>query len=153
MNEENNISKLTDKQKRFCEEYMIDLNGTQAAIRSGYSENTAKEIGYENLTKPHIQNYLKELMKSKSDEINHSLDDSLKIDFDLIQKYQNCLNVLENDKSTGKDIEVAERTIKYIGTSAYNGAMDRVAKKLGFFEKDNRQSKTVVSIEPIKWVD
>jgi phage terminase small subunit len=51
--------KLTDKQKRFCEEYLIDLNATQAAIRAGYSAKTAKSIGQENLTKPDILQYVK----------------------------------------------------------------------------------------------
>ena len=45
---------MTKKQKRFVEEYLIDLNATQAAIRAGYSPTTAKEIGCENLTKPNI---------------------------------------------------------------------------------------------------
>lgn len=47
-------AKLTERQKRFCDEYLIDLNATQAAIRAGYSEKTAKVIGSENLTKPDI---------------------------------------------------------------------------------------------------
>lgn len=47
--------KLTAKQELFITEYMKDLNATQAAIRAGYSEKVAKEIGYENLTKPHIK--------------------------------------------------------------------------------------------------
>ena len=55
--------KLTDKQSRFCDEYMIDLNATQVAIRAGYSENTAKEIACENLTKPNIQERIHELQK------------------------------------------------------------------------------------------
>lgn len=45
---------LTDKQAKFCIEYLIDLNGTQAAIRAGYSENTAASIANENLRKPEI---------------------------------------------------------------------------------------------------
>lgn len=48
------VAELTEKQRRFVEEYLVDLNATQAAIRAGYSEDSAKEIGYENLTKPHI---------------------------------------------------------------------------------------------------
>ena len=47
-------AKLTERQKRFCDEYLIDLNATQAAIRAGYSKKTAKVIGSENLTKPDI---------------------------------------------------------------------------------------------------
>jgi phage terminase small subunit len=46
---------LTARERRFVDEYMIDLNATQAAIRAGYSERTAGAIGYENLTKPEIQ--------------------------------------------------------------------------------------------------
>lgn len=53
--------RLTYKQKRFCQEYMVDFNATQAAIRAEYSQNAAKEIGYENLTKPHVLEYLAEL--------------------------------------------------------------------------------------------
>lgn len=48
-------SPLTDKQQRFVEEYMVDLNATQAAIRAGYSPETARQIGAENLSKPYIQ--------------------------------------------------------------------------------------------------
>ena len=45
---------LTPKQQRFVEEYLIDLNATQAAIRAGYSERTARQTGQENLSKPVI---------------------------------------------------------------------------------------------------
>ena len=45
---------LTAKQSRFVDEYLVDLNGTQAAIRAGYSQKTARSIAKENLTKPDI---------------------------------------------------------------------------------------------------
>ena len=45
---------LTDKQEMFCREYLVDLNATQAAIRAGYSDKTARSVGNENLTKPDI---------------------------------------------------------------------------------------------------
>ncbi len=44
-------SALTSKQQRFVEEYLVDLSGTKAAIRSGYSTRTARQIGDENLSK------------------------------------------------------------------------------------------------------
>lgn len=44
------MARLTNKQKRFIEGYLIDLNATQASIRAGYSPQIAKEIGCENLT-------------------------------------------------------------------------------------------------------
>ena len=46
---------MTKKQKRFVEEYLMDLNATQAAIRAGYSPDSARDIGCENLTKPNIK--------------------------------------------------------------------------------------------------
>ena len=46
---------VTPKQKRFCDEYLIDTNATQAAIRAGYSEKTAYAIGNENLNKPELR--------------------------------------------------------------------------------------------------
>lgn len=53
---------LTVKQRRFCEEYLVDFNATQAAIRAGYSENSARSIGSENLTKPDIANAIGRLL-------------------------------------------------------------------------------------------
>lgn len=61
---------MTDKQKRFCDEYLIDCNATKAAIRAGYSEKTARQIGEENLSKLDIKNYIDEqLQKIKSAKI------------------------------------------------------------------------------------
>lgn len=57
---------LTDKQKRFVEEYMIDLNATQAAIRAGYSPKSANEIAAENLAKPSIANEIAKLQAEQS---------------------------------------------------------------------------------------
>lgn len=60
---------LNQKQKRFAEEYMVDSNATQAAIRAGYSKKTARSIGAENLTKPDIKAYIERLageLKKKS---------------------------------------------------------------------------------------
>ena len=54
------MANLTPKQQRFVEEYLIDLNATQAAIRAGYSEKTAYSVGHENLKKPEIQKAIQE---------------------------------------------------------------------------------------------
>ena len=58
-------TKMTAKQMRFCDEYLIDLNATQAAIRAGYSKKTAKSIGQENLTKPDLKTYIEKRMAEK----------------------------------------------------------------------------------------
>lgn len=55
--------KLTPKQKAFADYYIELGNATEAAIKAGYSKRTAKETGYENLTKPHIMQYIDERMK------------------------------------------------------------------------------------------
>lgn len=57
---------LSDKQRRFVEEYLVDLNATQAAIRAGYSEKTAGKIGSENLQKLDIQNAITEAQNARS---------------------------------------------------------------------------------------
>ena len=57
--------KMTAKQMRFCDEYLIDLNATQAAIRAGYSKKTARAMGAENLTKPDIKAYIDKRMAEK----------------------------------------------------------------------------------------
>ena len=57
---------MTKKQKRFVEEYLIDLNATQAAIRAGYSPDSAKEIGSENLTKPDISKAVDQAIAERS---------------------------------------------------------------------------------------
>ena len=62
------MANLTPKQQRFVEEYLIDLNATQAAIRAGYSEKTAKEIGSENLTKPNIAKAIQEAQSKRTEE-------------------------------------------------------------------------------------
>lgn len=60
--------KLTDKQKKFCIEYVKTGNATESAIKAGYSKKTAKEVGYENLTKPHLKEYIAKLMKPKQEK-------------------------------------------------------------------------------------
>lgn len=62
---------LTNKQKRFCEEYLIDLNATQAAIRAGYSPKTAEQTASRLLRNVKVQEYIAKRQKelSRSTEI------------------------------------------------------------------------------------
>lgn len=69
---------LTAKQKRFCDEYLIDLNATQAAIRAGYSKQTARQIGTENLSKPSIRKHIDERMAEKEAALIADQDEVLK---------------------------------------------------------------------------
>jgi phage terminase small subunit len=60
--------KLTEKQKRFCDYYIETGNATEAAIRAGYSQKTARFIGAENLTKPNVKSYIDQRLKELEDE-------------------------------------------------------------------------------------
>ena len=60
------MAKLTAKQERFVEEYLIDLNATQAAIRAGYSPLSARQVGTENLSKPSIRACIDKEMAERS---------------------------------------------------------------------------------------
>lgn len=65
---------LTAKQRAFCQEYLVDLNATQAAIRAGYSEASAYSIGQENLTKPEIQASVQILMNKRAKRVEVNAD-------------------------------------------------------------------------------
>lgn len=69
---------LTGKQELFCKEWIIDCNGTAAAIRAGYSERTAAAIATENLRKPKIRARIDELMAEKDSRLIATQDEVLK---------------------------------------------------------------------------
>ena len=69
------FSELTDKQRMFCEEYLVDFNGTRAAKAAGYSEKTADRQAYENLRKPEIQQALGAMKALRLQRVRKSQDD------------------------------------------------------------------------------
>lgn len=69
---------LTAKQRRFCDEYLLDLNATQAAIRAGYSKKTAYRTGADNLRKPQVKKYIDQRMTEKESELIADQDEVLK---------------------------------------------------------------------------
>lgn len=69
---------MTAKQQRFCDEYLIDLNATQAAIRAGYSEKTANEQGARLLAKVSIQTYIQERKQDRVERTEITQDMVLK---------------------------------------------------------------------------
>ena len=160
------MTDLTDKQKRFCEEYVIDLNATQAAIRSGYSKDTANVQGSQNLSKLNIQEYISQLQESKSEELNISqnmvLQELMKVAFGDVKNYFDDMgrlidiNELENqisasiksvtvqqEKTTIQGEAFVESSIKKIESYDKLKALEIINKMLGFYEKDNAQKKHV----------
>ncbi len=69
---------LNDKQKLFCKEYLVDLNATQAAIRAGYSTESARQIGSKLLTEVDIENEVQRLMERRSQRTNITAERVLK---------------------------------------------------------------------------
>lgn len=102
---------MNAKQRRFCDEYLIDCNATQAAIRAGYSKKTAKQIGQENLTKPDLKAYIDEQL-----EILHN------------QKTADAQEVLEYLTSVMRG-EHTEQTLKLVGDGVQDIAEIDVAAK------------------------
>jgi phage terminase small subunit len=70
--------KLTNKQRLFCLEYIVDLNATQAAIRAGYCKKNARQTGYENLTKPYIEQEIQRLMDERAKKTEITAEKVLK---------------------------------------------------------------------------
>lgn len=69
---------LTPKQARFVEEYLVDLNATQAAIRAGYSADSAYAIGSMNLTKPEVAEAVAAAQKARSERTQITQDDVMR---------------------------------------------------------------------------
>jgi phage terminase small subunit len=126
---------LTDKQERFCQEYLIDLNGAQAAIRAGYSENSAKEEASRLLTKANVKGRIKELQEQISLRLEITQDWVLKRFKDISDRCMTAEPVMIRDEE-GNLVESGEYRFDSNGA---NKATENIAKHLGFFEKDNKK--------------
>lgn len=102
------MARLTAKQKRFIEEYLVDLNATQAAIRAGYSPHTAKEIGSENLSKPHIRARVEKELAERSKRTGINQDRVIR---ELARiALVNPVDVINMDEATIKEMASADDT-------------------------------------------
>lgn len=97
------MAKLTAKQQRFCDEYLIDLNATQAAIRAGYSEKTARQTSAENLSKPYIREYIDKRLAEKDEALIAKQDEVL----------QTLTRVLRRQEMDTVVVTCKERSSKY----------------------------------------
>ena len=70
--------KLTAKKSLFVQEYLIDVNATQAAIRAGYTERSAQQIGAENMLKPVLANAIQNAMDKRNERLEITQDSVLK---------------------------------------------------------------------------
>ena len=140
---------MTKKQKRFVEEYLIDLNATQAAIRAGYSPDTAEQIGYQLLQKTSVSVEVSKAMAERSKRTGISQDRILlelaKMAFvemtDVVDPETGKIkeNASDDDLSCIQSVKVkpgnygVEREVKLCDKKA---ALELLGRHLGMF-KDN----------------
>lgn len=129
---------MNDKQKQFCEEYIIDLNGTQAAIRAGYSKKTARAIANELLTKLDIQEYIQNIKNKRSERVKYSQDELMR---DILEVKNRCLQANPVLDKEGNEIGVWK-----FDSNGANKALDMLAKHVGFYETDNKQKAFNISV-------
>ncbi|KAA5523590.1 MULTISPECIES: terminase small subunit [Haemophilus] len=130
------VGKLTDKQKRFVEEYLVDLNATQAAIRAGYSEQTAYSIGQRLLKKVEVQEAIQQAQNKRSERTQITQDEVIRrlienVDISMGKKATviTIPSKSENGGVVGND--VAQFVYE---PSAANKALELLGKHLGIFK-------------------
>ena len=118
---------MNAKQKRFCDEYLIDCNATKAAIRAGYSEKTAKQMGAENLSKPDLRAYIDEQLERLYNEKT--------ADAQEVMEYLTAVMRGEHTEQVLKLIGEGVQTITNIDVSAKERlkAAELIGKRYGLF--------------------
>lgn len=129
---------MNAKQRKFADEYLIDCNATQAAIRAGYSPKTAKSIGQENLTKPDLKAYIDEQL-----ELLHNQKTA---DAQEVLEYLTAVMRGEHTEQTLQLVGEGVQKIADIDVSAKERikAAELIGKRYGMF-KDNVN----VDLEPV----
>lgn len=129
-------NKLTAKQQSFINEYCIDKNATQAAIRAGYSKNSAMQIGEQNLRKL----YIKAEIDKRLDKLAQKTEITAEYVINGLKKnYERAMELEEVRDREGKIVEM-----KYEGNVA-NRALELLGKHLGIFV-DKIESKSELSV-------
>lgn len=121
------MPKLTDKQQAFCEEYIVDLNATQAAIRAGYSEASARQIASDLLSKHDIQEQIQKHQDERSERVQVDADYVLKGLLDLHKICSGEKEVTITDKEGGLS------TTKVFEPAGANKALENLGKHLKLF--------------------
>ena len=114
------MTKLNERQKLFCKEYLIDLNATQAAIRAGYSKKTAQEQSSRLLSNVIVSTYLQGLLDKRSKKLEVSAEKTLNR---LMQGQEFDVRKLYNDNGTlKKPHELDDDTAKAVVGVKYDNS-------------------------------
>jgi len=114
----NTNGKLTPKQKKFCLEYMKDLNATKAAERAGYSKKTARFTACKMITKHNIQEYLGKLSQAQEERTQITADSVLERLNEIADRCLQKIPIIVDGKKTGEykfDSAGANRALELIG--------------------------------------
>ena len=155
------MSDLTQKQQRFVDEYLVDLNATQAAIRAGYSQTTAGQQGFELLKKPEIQSAITERRLAIQEATHVTQERIIKEIAALAFSDMRAMFAPDGSllpvHSLPDSIAAAVSSIKVVtkrvpGTDPVevehvseiklwdkNSAADKLMRHLGLYEQDNKQ--------------
>lgn len=125
------MSKLTAKQELFCQEYIIDLNATQAAIRAGYSERTANAQASRLLANVKVSARIKELKDERAEKLELDAYWVLKRLKDISDRSMQAEPVMEFDRETGEMIETGEYAFDSNGA---NKSTELIGKHIGMFD-------------------
>lgn len=112
------MSKLNLKQQLFIEEYLVDLNATQAAKRAGYSEKTAYSIGQENLNKPEIQEAVQKAFNERSERTEITQDyvlGTIKETVEKCKESDNTNGILKGCELLGKHLKLFTDKVEHSG--------------------------------------
>lgn len=140
---------LTPKQERFCQEYIIDLNATQAAIRAGYSKNGANVTASKLLSNTNIASRVRELNEKVSAKLEITAEYVLA---GLKEVAERCLQrapVMEWDPEAKAKVQattVDGEGIWTFDSQGGNRAFELLGKHVGLFEKDNDQKKPIINV-------
>lgn len=99
-------TKLTPKQRKFCDEYLVDRNATQAAIRAGYSAKTAYAIGKENLHKPLIRENINSRIEKQSEKTQITVETILRRLDNLARTAEKTSDQLKANELLGKHLQM-----------------------------------------------
>lgn len=120
------------RHERFCHEYIIDYNGTQAAIRTGYKPTNARDQGSTLLANPDILARVHELQKEQMARLALNADMVVLETFKTYQKCAELIPALQRDEKTGKYVEVGVYQFDSRGALR---ALEQLGKHFGMYEK------------------
>ena len=141
------MAELNEKQKRFCEEYLVDLNATQAYIRAGYSEKGAAVAACKLLMNANISEYVNQLRNKQSEKTGVSVEYILNSLKEIAERSMQHIPVMIWDiDENGNRVKVQKTDEEGQGVwefdaNAANKSLELLGKHIGFFEVDNSQKK------------